>query len=577
MNLANEHEWNDERMERVIGQCDRLASMPDDAFVERLRGAVLNHTRAQPSLATTRRPTGRMLARCAIAASIAVAVLYSFWPRTPTVWAQVQDAIDSKPWIRMRAKLADGTTRENWISIPGKKTAFRVGPTAQYIDVGSDVRFDYDESRGTIIRAPLQPGFGANSLMAFFHEMTRGMYPTPDEIERARVLEKRNRKVVENDKEWLDVELVLQSTEGDPALWSVARMEFRVDPDTKLPQAMTLKLLVPGHNEAADQKPIVFEIDYPAEGPADIYALGVPRDAKLDDRMPSDDAKRALKALADGRRDFDPYFALVFGEAQDYRFSIPPSLVIWRRGNQVRVESCWPFEPVPPYSEKPADTDDLTWWKSQLKHFHFVTLLVCDGRSSYQAEVSASDEKGDQRVTTWKSLATIGNGDSLSPIHVSPVSHFIPEFYSYPTIINSGTTSSVTIEPTTTPDMPHGVLLTRRTSSSHPGGYHRERYWLDGDRGYAATRSNIDELDLSRDQLIAQNAAVEDQHSMHDFQRSPKGFWYPTRVARQVAREPKDPAAKRVFESNGFKSFLLDFNVEMQDSLFTKGERKSGL
>ena len=31
--------------------------------------------------------------------------------------------------------------------------------------------------------------------------------------------------------------------------------------------------------------------DYPAEGPADIYALGVPRDAPIEDRMPPPDLR----------------------------------------------------------------------------------------------------------------------------------------------------------------------------------------------------------------------------------------------------------------------------------------------
>jgi len=56
--------------------------------------------------------------------------------------------------------------------------------------------------------------------------------------------------------------------------------------------------------------------DYPAEGPADIYALGAPREAPVEDRMPPPDLDRIMKIVQQNRRDFGDYLAIA-GESKD--------------------------------------------------------------------------------------------------------------------------------------------------------------------------------------------------------------------------------------------------------------------
>lgn len=527
--------------------------------------------------AVTHRSRLRMLVRGLIAAGIAAAVLTAFWLRTPSSWARVQEALNSKPWIHLRAKLDEGKVHDNWISLPQQKSAFRVGPTARYIDVRGDLQFDYEESRGTVIRAPHRPIQSPESMFVLFGSLLQGKPPNVEEIQHSKVLETRSRKVVENGREWLDVEFMLQHIEADPAFRSTARLEFRVDSETKLPQTMTLTVLDGGPNFPADaQRRLVYEIDYPAEGPADIYALGIPRDAKLDDRVPSVDTGRVLKALATARRDFDPYFALVFMGSDKDGFREPPTVVIWRRGNQVRAELCTPMPSLPPYSQKPADMDDLTWWKQQLKHFQFIPSFVCDGRTSSYSEYDLPDEMGRQRLKAWRPLATIRKGETLNPIHISPISHLMPDNLAYPHVeIDSFT--NLKVDQAQTPEMPRGALLTLSVSASvGEGAYLRERFWLDGDRGFVTTRHNADQLSITHEKAFAQQVAVENDHTLHDLRKTPKGFWYPTRVVRQTAKEPKEPGAAREFEPQTTTSFLLDFNTEMADSLFTKKERTAG-
>lgn len=576
---------SDHQLDELIGQCDYTPPTPDNAFVDRLRATLLDETQAEhattPARANSRRQFSKVLVTCGIAA----ALLIAFMMQSPSSWAQVQEALQSRAWIRFRAKLDNGSVQENWLSIPQQKSAFRDGPIAQYVDMRSDLQFDYEESRGSIVRAPLRADSGSASIFALFEQLMLGKNPNVDQVDHAKVVDTRSRTVSENGKQWLDIELTLQRGTSELDNKRLERLEFRVDPTIKLPQTMTISILDGGPGLPADaQRKIVFEMDYPEQGPNDIYALGIPRDTKLDDRVPSDDANRALKALAAGRNDFDSYCAIVFHPAKpDQPFNaLWPARVVWRRGNQVRVEKCFPVEDWSPYSEKPEGISDLAWWKEQLdKHFRLGPSVVCDGKASYRAEYAGTIEKGQYRISAWKPLASMEKGEFLRSHHLGPESHVLPEFFAYPDV-GAGPTTTVQLEPAVTPELPRGSLLTYALTKPQRQAYHRTRYWLDGDRGYAATRMVIDQLEgpngqgngLSAVQSNGTGYTVEDQYSMQNFQRSPKGFWYPTLVIRESRTvDPKKPESEPKVETFS-TSFLIDFDAEMSDSFFTAKDRQ---
>ncbi len=59
---------------------------------------------------------------------------------------------------------------------------------------------------------------------------------------------------------------------------------FIVDSQTHLPRSMIGRF-------TGEPQSMNFEFDYPATGPADIYALGVPKNAKLIDRAAAEAKK----------------------------------------------------------------------------------------------------------------------------------------------------------------------------------------------------------------------------------------------------------------------------------------------
>ena len=101
---------------------------------------------------------------------------------------------------------------------------------ARYVDVRGGVQFDYEETRGTVILRTVPSDPKPGIVVRTFPTVNAGRSLDAEEFDHAKVLETRSREVVENGKEWLDIELTMQDIEADPAMRSVKRMEFRVDP-----------------------------------------------------------------------------------------------------------------------------------------------------------------------------------------------------------------------------------------------------------------------------------------------------------------------------------------------------------
>ena len=77
-----------------------------------------------------------------------------------------------------------------------------------------------------------------------------------------------------------------QTADRDPNQLSVV---IRVNPEKKLPElddhhSREVQSALPNSETVTERSEVELAFDYPAEGPADIYALGVPRDARVEDR-----------------------------------------------------------------------------------------------------------------------------------------------------------------------------------------------------------------------------------------------------------------------------------------------------
>ena len=111
---------------------------------------------------------------------------------------------------------------------------------------------------------------------------------------------------------------------------------------------------------SADKTTLRYKIDYPANGPSDIYALGVPRNVPLDDRMPTPVIANVLRALEQGRDHLDNYLGMV---------TTADSLItriVRRKGDRWRVDLCSPNATFK-VEVMPKDSDPLDWWRGKRK------------------------------------------------------------------------------------------------------------------------------------------------------------------------------------------------------------------
>ena len=113
--------------------------------------------------------------------------------------------------------------------------------------------------------------------------------------------------------------------------------------------------------------------DYPDSGPADIYDLGVPRVAKIVDRMPSNDLDQVLAGLKVGRVRFDDYLGIVDWDGLNINR-------VWRKGRRWRAEILIPGSKNAP--EFPRDAG-AAWWKKHQADYTFLVQAICDGENVY--------------------------------------------------------------------------------------------------------------------------------------------------------------------------------------------------
>ncbi len=111
-----------------------------------------------------------------------------------------------------------------------------------------------------------------------------------------KVLDQEMKKVSEDGHAWLDYRLTV-SHSGLP---EPMQLFFRVDATTKLPHLCRISGVWKGKPTTDEAR-----FDYPEQGPANIYALGVPKTTKLVDRVPTGDLKRVWEAQQTGRKRMD--------------------------------------------------------------------------------------------------------------------------------------------------------------------------------------------------------------------------------------------------------------------------------
>lgn len=261
---------------------------PVSPELERQLETRLNRFRSQLSRGekagrpTGARTTSRLLTNVGplvgglVAAAVLIAAFFSTRGVAPA-WAQVAANVQATNWIHFAGAASDGAPLEYWVSLKERKLAVRDHETVFFDDARSRVRYEFRPEWTAIKRRPLGETAslyeGYSELFNAFDKQEDLAKPPPEGARRV-VSRQERREVTVEGKRYFEYDFTFDDPRGHLA---TSRSVYRVDPETKLP------IRLQKWPDLFDEHNFTFVLSYPETGPADIYALGVPKEAPVEE------------------------------------------------------------------------------------------------------------------------------------------------------------------------------------------------------------------------------------------------------------------------------------------------------
>lgn len=280
----------------------------------------------------------RIIAPATVACLLGVVAWWLLSGQEPmsSAYAELAEAVEKSQateWVHMRG-MVGGEDTEMWLSLHPLRAFVRRGDRVQAADETAHGVYEYEPATRTVTikymaKAPPEASQAKNYLAVFMSGIERA--------EKEGVMHISASEEVVAGKTYV-VYTLTATQEG---------FEARVTVDTSTQRIVRME------GEASQGPcgagPFAIEFDYPETGPADIYALGVPRDAKVVDETPSRDVIELRQSITEARERFAPtYYAVIWrGSASaDGRRSLHHLEVVYKKDGRYRVELYRPFEPA---------------------------------------------------------------------------------------------------------------------------------------------------------------------------------------------------------------------------------------
>ena len=572
---ANEPGRDDALTRELLLLADGQEIQPPGDVLERVRAKLHENTVRSPSVApraATHRiwrgigigPKKAWFAGAGAATVLLIALLFWMQPST-TAWSQVVQTVRAMPWIHARAVGGDGKSQESWASFSRNVAVIRAGDMVRYDDFRSGIRYEYDTQKKKLFRLSTSGEEQFKSEEGVFLAILRGDATLGDNFPEHPIVQQRQRTVDEQGRRWIVYELEF----GDPddsEPGKTTSVVIRVDPERMLPDSMTFT--------RGDEK-WQMTIDYPDEGPADIYALGVPRDAPVEDRTPPPDLDRILKIVEQNRRDFGDYLAVAGGDNRDRRFAVH---LIRCKGDKCRVDIG-----LGDTKHVASSADMEQWWRDHGRDVLPVGAVLCDGRRVY--ERSFAGPEAEWKVS--KSPIQQGSGRAAAARIGRSESHFL-DLKAYPPKLSPEELASTPLltahlDPTGE-NGPAGSVRVERLFAEQGGPAdlstaHKEEFWLQPEYGYAVVQYAMSLSPTVDEGLLPKNKRLIWRYE--GFRQTPSGVWYPTVARWQIMVQSANRNEPRRIEfEDKVMYFYLDFTAELPDALFSpkwQGDSLSGI
>lgn len=541
----NQTESLEDRLES-LGETLRDRPQLTDRVLEELQRADTSSSFASPAVRRSMQAPRRfLLAAIGTALAIAlVATAITLLPAPRVGWAQVTAAVRSQAWIRGRITFENGERGTMWLSPERQVWAFRMGKSSRFFDAREQIKYEHRGGESPIIKLPLGEDNAQRILpIGALSEDGRDIGSW---VFGEKVVQQTRREVNEDGKTWIEFQMKLWRGEMNQAT-------LRVDPKTKLP----VHLLLRSSKDSA--KTLQWSFDYPANGPADIYALGVPRDTKIDALMPERKAREVLDALAASR-----------GRIGDFRMlaASKPGFngyAVWRQGDRWRIDICYPQTNDWLAAACPDDHSAGACFDEQLELVERVPLYICDGKNVSRNPNIRSGTQPQWQASPRLAPQDLMSGDGLGRLsgagQVKVASLLYPDLS-----LNPGWGFEFDMNPAEAPGL---VLIKRsaRLASTKPRVGH-EWYYFDPTKGHALVRAELFNLPLDTP-ADPEAAQIRQTIRTEEFEKSPNGVWY-CRVVND-----RTPISNPNLGQDGptgyhetITRYHFDFDPDLKDSIF---------
>ncbi|MFN0052934.1 MAG: hypothetical protein ACKV0T_12160 [Planctomycetales bacterium] len=513
---------------------------------------------------------GRGRLGLAAAAAFVATVAGILWLSHPNAsWAQVAEALRTKPWSLGKYTTPDGEVHEDWLSFSRDVSAHRHGDSVQFSDHRLNVTYEYNAKERTLTRH-LDPQADHKKradrwFEKVFHQISRGAEQLDFAASDVELVEQTRGPATKHGRTWLSYELVIRVVDADVVdPKPIVRLTLLVDPQTRLPHYLVMS--DPNMNPPS----IEMEVSYPETGPIDIYDLGIPRDAELVDLVPTDDIRRVISEIKSSAERFEEHLALnVMSDALSPWYVGTP-FAVWRKGTSYRmVYGVVDAASVSTRTPK-SDADQRQWWKSRWTELFQVPHEICDGSTYWNNEglpAGWSDQPNKPNPITWRRATwPQPKWKSRPERHPWPAGSS-PLFIAYPqNLVNFSAFRWKPVLDLTPADGPANtvkVILRTGTTGSSSG---EERYWIDAQRSHMVARYESVTWDATNSPPVE---VVNLSQVVETADRSPQGIWYPTLIRHISVTE--QTGVKKTIET--ITRHYLDFDVKFTDDLFKPAER----
>jgi hypothetical protein len=529
----NAHDDSDELMGRFLRDAGDPHVEPRTEHAAQLRSLLLE--RLGPTRFGSRWKT-RLLVGSGLAAA-AIALSMHSLGRSAIAWAQVAEALQKRPWLHSTILGPDGKTMsEGWFRTNEDVIVYKTSAGVDFHDEKNKVYLRFVPSDGVIYRVP-RPVEPITSELNLYRQLLNPNGPSKFPYPGAELVSQTRREVKEGGKTWLEIELTVREAANHLVI-----IRCRVEPETKLLRSW----VTTDHG-----KTYTGSIDYPERGPADLHDLGAPRTAKVVDRIPSGEVDRVLEALRIGRNLFDDYCAIEVEEILKPTYYEPKLNVVrvWRKGRKWRAERLCPRGANWP---PPADAD-AAWWKTHQDDYAFVPTNLCDSREYWSYYLKDDWNPGTPIPQPSKVGPSKVSGPADDPAMSWP--RLLPERIGHPTVWPSDRDREFQLDRQPSHG-PRGTILLKLhdTGPQHPEYPDMLRLWIKPEENSLALRTET-RVHTAADSTKIAFMMTE---ALESTARSPKGYWYPTRLRETTS----DGVHERVV------TYYLDFEAALPDELF---------